>query len=124
MQIIPLNERSLAIGRKSFDGYLAAQMCGPQAFTYAPGMMRETGLQVVTGAIAAAIESGIADEDSIVNSVARVSRCARSTVRSILIALTGSDPDLHLWGCAHGQHFDLRRLERRTSNWAGAILTD
>jgi hypothetical protein len=97
MHIIHLTAATIAAGKSAFNSYRAAVMCGPSAAAYVPGLRRQTGLVVVPGAILACIEQGMVTEDEILNGVARVSRCSRSTVLSVLIKLSGVDPEVHLW---------------------------
>lgn len=97
MHIIYLTAATIAAGKSAFNSYRAAVMCGPSAAAYIPGLRRQTGLVVVPGAILACIEQGMVTEDEILNGVARLSRCRRSTVLSVLIQLSGGDPDIHLW---------------------------
>ena len=97
MQIIHLTDATVESGKSAFNSYRAAVICGPSANAYVPGLRRQTGLAVVPGAICACIEQGMITEDEIVNGVARLSRCRRSTVLSVLVELSGDDPQRHLW---------------------------
>jgi len=60
-------------------------------------MSRQTGLDVVPGAIAACIEQGMVGDYEILHAVARVSRCTLFTVARVLHVLCGTDPDRHFW---------------------------
>jgi hypothetical protein len=97
MHIIHLTDATIAAGKSAFNSYRAAVMCGPSAAAYVPGLRRQTGLAVMPGAILACIEQGMITEDEILNGVARLSRCRRSMVLSVLIGLRGGDPEVHLW---------------------------
>ncbi len=97
MNIIHLDTETLKAGKSAFNEYMAAVVCGPSAKIYYDGMIRATGLEVVPGAILACMEQGLVGEDEIVNAAARVSRCTRSTVLSVLYTLCGTDAGRHLW---------------------------
>lgn len=97
MKIIHLDGEALKAGRSAFNDYMAAMVCGPSSDIYYCGTSRDTGLNVIPGAIAACIEQGLIGEDAIVRAVARVSRCTRSTVLEVLYALCGTHQGRHLW---------------------------
>jgi len=99
MQIIHITDATIAAGKAAFQSYRTACLCGPSADIYAQGLRRQTGLAVIPGAIVACIEQGMTTEDEILNGVARLSLCRRSTVRSVLVGLSGDDPERNLW-CA------------------------
>lgn len=112
MQIITINETTIAAGKAAFQWYKAASMCGSDTAVYDAGMYREQGKPVVVGAIIASIENGMDSEEQIVASVARVSHCRRSTVLTILAALTGNEPTDHLWRVDDGRYSLLQRDAR------------
>jgi hypothetical protein len=111
MQIIHLTEDAIALGVAALDDYCAAMMCGPLAPSYGQRLKRATGLGVVPGAILACIEQGIISEDEIVNAVSRASRCRRSTVRSVLAAITGGEPERFMCKCDPQGRYQLHDSE-------------
>lgn len=111
MHIIHLDDKSIAAGKAAFSLYRAAVMCGPSADIYDPGMWRDTGIAIIPGAILACIAQGMTTKDEIVSAVARVSRCKRTTVETVLGALTGADPERNLWGLRDQRYYDLRNIE-------------
>lgn len=88
---------TLDTGKSALALYCSAQACGDGSAIYSVATYRDTGLEVVPGAVIACIERGMTSEDEIVNAVARASRCKRRTVILLLEALTGDDPRQHLW---------------------------
>lgn len=115
MDIIALNRKTIDDGRNSFNRYQSAVMAGSGSSTYTAGIARETGRHVIVGAIAACIDANMCTQEEVVNVAARVSKCSRSTVCRILLALTGHDPEQHLFGCENGAYFLLQRRERRSA---------
>ena len=121
MNLIPLNEATIALGRASFNQYRAAQMAGPGTESHRLGMHRETGRAVIIGAVLACVRNNMTKREEILNVTARVSRCTRSTVADVLDALTGDDADCHLWSIAHDRYYDLREVEGHRGGWSGAL---
>ncbi len=107
MHIIHLTPATIEAGEFSYNSYRAALMCGPLADVHAKGLRRQTGLTIVPGAIVACIKNGMMTEDEIVNAVARLSRCKRSTVQKVLVGLSGEDPEHYLWCCDQRGDFRL-----------------
>ena len=112
MKFVHLNAETIGFGRLAFNQYKSATMCGRSAENYEAGMCRRTGLSVVPGAIIACIEQGMIEENEIVNAVARVSLCRRSTVSDVLFALCGTDPDLNLWSATGRGDFEANNTSR------------
>jgi hypothetical protein len=83
MKIYTVNATLLAQGRAVFE---AGLRCGP-----------ERGLAVVPGAILAAIENGLTTHSEIERAVAFHSRCRRSTVATVLAALSTERNPNGLW---------------------------
>lgn len=109
MDVITINDATIAAGKAAFEQYKSAVMCGSDTAAYDEGMNREQGKPVVVGAIVASIENGMNREEQILAAVARVSHCRRTTVLTILIALTGSELGKHLWRLSDGRYSLLQR---------------
>jgi hypothetical protein len=97
MNIFTITEQTIVRGKASFETYMSAVVCGPGTWAYDAKPMRETGVELVPGAIVGCIEAQIDANDNIVGAVARITKCRRSTVRACLKALTGENPREHLW---------------------------
>lgn len=97
MQIMTLNQVLVDRGRTAFNLATIQFLCGPNSSVYTAGKRRLGGIEVVPGAIVAAIEQGLNTPFEIIPAVARVSRCYESTVKSILEGLAGEDVPDRLW---------------------------
>jgi hypothetical protein len=104
MKIIRFNDDFIAAGRAVYKAYLAAAVCGADADCYEAGMARRSDVALIAGAIVASLEYGLNTEDAIVLSVARATRCKRSTVWTMLQNLTGTDPVSHLFMIHEGRY--------------------
>lgn len=107
MQIIHLNDDTFNAGKATFSAYLAGAVCGPHSDYFATSKRRQTGPQVLIGAIMACIAEGWAAEHEIVDAVTRATRCHATTVEMALDAFAGNDPAIHLWqytGSAYSLH--------------------
>lgn len=97
MQILTIDAELVARGRAAFSAGTRQYLCGREVPGYAKSLRRGGGVAVVPGAIVAAIELGLCTSDEIVPTVARVSRCRKSTVSTILNELATDRVTDQLW---------------------------
>lgn len=97
MNLVTLDETTLAQGGASFYAYRDGQMAGPTSNRSYASLNRATGRHIIPGAINECIRNGMTDREQIIHVAARVSRCRRTTVAQLLDWLSGSNTKSNLW---------------------------
>ncbi len=97
MKIVRVDGQAIVEGHVAFQAYMAAMVCGPGSADYKQAMSRMTGAKILVGVILSCIDNGLDSEAQIIDAASRITRCRSDTVRSMLTALTGSDPSWCFW---------------------------
>jgi hypothetical protein len=97
MNIYVIDEALVDQGRAAFSKGARQYLCGSAVPGYQVAKARKGGIQIVPGAIVAALELGLRTEEEIVPTVAKISRCWPTTVSAILETLAEDRVADRLW---------------------------
>lgn len=90
MQIYTLSSSTVSVGAEAFRTGIRQYLSSVHGW-------RDSGAEVIPGAIAAAIRAGITDEKEICHAVGRVSRCRVGAVATVLHGLSEEHVAGRLW---------------------------
>ena len=104
MHISVIDAAAIQRGEHAFQLHLIGSACGPGTAEYEARWDRDTGISVIVGSIDACIARGIRDRYSIIRAVAKASLCRRSTVASVLDALSDDATAYRRWLNVSGRY--------------------
>lgn len=90
MRIFTLSPSTISVGAEAFRTGIRQYLSSAHGW-------RDSGVEVIPGAIAAAIRAGITDENEICHAVGRVARCRVSAVATVLHGLSDEHVAGRLW---------------------------